>query len=115
MIFPRSSLFMGEKIPLGYGIAWQMVDRNAYVILPIPINLIAGLARRIWRAMLFGIGRPAMDKAIHQAYERGLEEGRKKARKEHLVERYGPAAAAIAFRLEKEREESLRYQESRRA
>lgn len=38
----------GSRIPRGYGIAWHAFDRNAGVAMPLPLNLFAGAARRLY-------------------------------------------------------------------
>lgn len=39
-------------IPRWYGMGWPAADRAAYVMFPIPINVVASLARRVFYAWL---------------------------------------------------------------
>ena len=38
----------GGEIPRGFGIAWYQPGRPVATVLPVPINLIAGLLRVLW-------------------------------------------------------------------
>lgn len=42
-----------QVIPRGYGIAWSLYLGNAYVCMPVPLNLFAGVARYVWNALCY--------------------------------------------------------------
>ena len=43
----------GGRLPNGWGIAWWEADRLAWAILPIPFNIIFGLARKLYWTLAF--------------------------------------------------------------
>lgn len=59
-----------DPLVKGFGIAWWDMRQATAVCLPIPLNYIAGLCRRVYHGILAG-ARPSV---IDQAYNRGWME-----------------------------------------
>jgi hypothetical protein len=64
----------GEIIPRGYGIAWLRWGSPHAVIMPVPLNLIAGALRRAW---FWGKVPRVLFDDPRAAYRAGLQEGRR--------------------------------------
>jgi len=64
-------LAAGELIPTGYGIAWRCWDKDAYVIMPIPLNLLTSWLRALWYAGIHGYTLDALAKAADKGYWQG--------------------------------------------
>lgn len=62
----------GELLPRGYGVAWREYDRDCSVVMPIPLNLIAGSLRRLWHWLRWGWVK---NSRIDEAYLRGRDAG----------------------------------------
>lgn len=62
-----------RKIPRGYGLAIQYVDRHEYVVFPIPFNYVAGWAYRLWTKLK--VGPTDWQSAYDKAYHKGLDDG----------------------------------------
>ena len=61
MIRNRVLLEMGSRPPRGWGLAWRDLRTGRAVALPIPLNLLAGLVRRIYLSMQAGISPAELD------------------------------------------------------
>lgn len=61
----------GAEIPTGYGIAWKCWERDAYVIMPIPLNLITSWFRALWYGGIHWYTLDALAKAADKAYWQG--------------------------------------------
>lgn len=70
----------GERLPRGWGVAWFQQARRAAVVLPVPINLVAGVLARLYWGMQRGV-RPGR---LQRAEE---EVQRLRAANEHLSDR----------------------------
>lgn len=65
----------GMLIPRWYGVAWREFDRDCSVVMPVPLNLIAGWTRRLWHWLRWGFAkRSVLDEVAWVAYERGRED-----------------------------------------
>lgn len=62
-----------EVVPFGYGIAWRRWDRHTSVCYPIPLNLVARLARRVWVSVKLPGGK--VTKGWWERYEQGYRVG----------------------------------------
>ena len=56
-----------ERMPFGYGVAWQDWSTRTFTCLPIPFNVIASRARAFYLWVLFGCWQSAVDRRIHSA------------------------------------------------
>lgn len=54
-------------IPRGYGVAWWRVDARVAVCFPVPFNIVAGYAHRVWFACVRGLQSSAVDRLIERA------------------------------------------------
>lgn len=61
----------GELLPKGYGVAWYLPDRMVALVLPIPLNKIAGA----FRAWYLEWRRPVENDPIVDAFRKGVERG----------------------------------------
>ena len=50
----------GAMIPRWYGVAWHAHNRDATVVMPVPLNIVAGLVRRFWQWLQFGWLKPSV-------------------------------------------------------
>jgi hypothetical protein len=64
----------GDRVPFGYGLAWYEYAENRIIVLPIPINIIAGLARRFYLWCCFP-WRHCMTATERECFERGRQQG----------------------------------------
>jgi hypothetical protein len=53
----------GERRPRGYGLAWWDLRTNEAICMPVPVNLAAGVLRRVWHACAVGLKPSAIDAA----------------------------------------------------
>lgn len=65
----------GGLLPRGYGIAWRELDRDGVVVMPIPLNILAGWIRNLWHWLRRGVRPSAFDRAAIEAYQRGHTDG----------------------------------------
>lgn len=72
----------GDLIPTGYGIAWRCWDKEAYVIMPIPLNIFTSWFRALWYAGMHGYTLDALAKAEEAGYQLGKIHGREQVDKE---------------------------------
>ncbi len=102
MVLTYRQINEGMMIPNGWGVAWSRPEMRAEVILPIPVNIIAGLIHRwywcIVRGVSPGLVEQFMTDANHQGWVQGREsgeaagraigfqEGREKGREEGAAE-----------------------------
>lgn len=63
----------GDLYPRGYGLAWARWQADECVALPIPLNVLAGLARRGW--FWFKRGGVALPNDPAEAYAAGYRHG----------------------------------------
>ncbi len=61
----------GDEIPRGYGVAWRDWSSYRAICMPIPLNLVAGLARRMWFTTMRGVWPSQYERDVAQAYHRG--------------------------------------------
>ena len=64
-------LHQGYRIPRGWGIAWFQYDRDIAVVMPLPLNWIAGWTRNAYYRLMAG-PRECAFKAV---YQRGFMDG----------------------------------------
>lgn len=67
----------GQLLPPFYGVAWVVWYSNEAICLPVPLNLIAALAREAWLFCKHG-WRP-MHRSPRAAYDQGRIDGAAKA------------------------------------
>ena len=72
----------GEMLPPFYGIAWRDYSMDEAVCLPVPINLVALIGRRIWAFCKQGSN--AVPVCPREAYEQGVRDGHAAAMKDNL-------------------------------
>ncbi len=74
-------LARGDRIPFGWGIAWAMPNQLAYVVLPMPLHVIAGFVRRVWHEFLLGYHGEAsvQDAAFTEGYLAGVRSAQTQA------------------------------------
>ena len=76
----------GEIVPWFMGVAWRDLLTSRQILMPVPINIVAGLVRRGWYALrAYGLHDPisqAMQNAYWRGYEKGHEAGVAKAERE---------------------------------
>ena len=75
MILTRVSLAMGDRPPRGYGLAWFDFHRQSAIVMPIPLNVIAGASRRIY-LWLRAPWRRDMTAGERACFDRGYRAGR---------------------------------------
>jgi hypothetical protein len=68
----------GEMIPPFYGIAWVEYPRPEAVCLPVPLNMLAGMAREFWIFLKHGWRRVHTNPRM--AYYQGIKDGEKVTR-----------------------------------
>lgn len=61
----------GEMLPRGYGVAWWRWELDSAVVLPIPINVIAGWLHRVWFWLMRGLPPSALEARLIAEYRRG--------------------------------------------
>ncbi len=120
-LFSGMELYAGAKIPTGYGIAWKCWDKDAYVIMPIPLNILTSWLRALWYGGIHGYTLDALAKANQAGYEEGRHDGLVQSQRkiERLVQEAATAArragyqegwqaygAAIIEKLDLERDEA---------
>lgn len=63
----------GSLLPTGFGIAWRRWETGRAVCMPMPLNLVAGAARRLWFAIKHGVSPHKLDRALEgEAHYRRL-------------------------------------------
>ena len=67
-----------EIIPNWYGVAWVDWMSNRRVCMPVPLNMVAGLARACY--VFICVGYLTVPANPRDAYMQGLREGKRKAR-----------------------------------
>ncbi len=70
----RFQLEEGMAAPWGWGMAWRDYAREFVVIMPIPLNIVMGVVRRVYLWML-SPWRRSMTKGERACYERGVRDG----------------------------------------
>ncbi|KKM72020.1 hypothetical protein LCGC14_1424710 [marine sediment metagenome] len=65
----------GALLPRWYGVAWREPDMDGVVVMPIPLNVLAGWVRRVWHWLRYGLRPSVFDRAVIKAYRRGYTEG----------------------------------------
>lgn len=85
-----------EAMPRGYGFAWQNPARNTFIVMPIPLNLIASFVRLVYFWMVRGFYPIKIDRLISKTraeaqrtgycwgYSEGERKGEKKGREDAL-------------------------------
>jgi len=83
MKIPRVRYEEGAAVRFGYGLAWHDFGglRQQIVVLPIPINIIAGFVRRIYLWACYP-WRNCMTKGERACYEIGRRDGFNEGRAE---------------------------------
>jgi len=75
---------VGEQSPWFMGVAWRDWGTERIILLPIPINLVAGWLRRGWYELRsWGLHDP-IDRLVSDAYAQGYAKGRAVALDEAL-------------------------------
>ncbi len=64
----------GQKIPMGFGVAW--FQGGYFVALPLGINYVAGALRRLWLGLAAGVAPSHIDKMILATQRSAHEAGR---------------------------------------
>jgi hypothetical protein len=90
-VFSGHFIREGDRIPNGYGIAYYEAERDAAVIMPIPLNLIVGA----WRSFKWHLKCPpwrmtelkAKQRAYQEGYKQGLVDSRGLPNGSHLLRR----------------------------
>lgn len=70
----QKTVLAGGAVPTGYGIAWKCWDKDAYVIMPIPFNILTSWVRALWYAGIHGYTLDALAKAEEHGYREGRKE-----------------------------------------
>jgi hypothetical protein len=65
----------GSRIPKGYGMAWMEPDIEQYVCLPVPVNILAAVARRVWHWLIHGLAPFIVDRKVADARREGFIAG----------------------------------------
>ena len=91
MIITRLRMVEGDRPPRGWGLAWFDFHRQQFVVMPIPLNLLAGAARRLylWARAPF---RNDMTLSERACFDRGFQLGRHCERDLWTEPRRRPAA-----------------------
>lgn len=108
MTTPRRYVSPGEIIPPGYGLAYHAYDRDLSVCYPVPLNLAVRWARDAWYWLRIGLARRSptpTDRALYDAYQRGVVEG--------LAQRANRTRVEVELALERGRMEGERQFASR--
>lgn len=63
MSFWAREIAEGDDFPRWFGLAWRHPHRLTAVLMPVPLNLIAGIGRRLWFAILHGVYWHRLDAA----------------------------------------------------
>ena len=76
----------GERLPWGYGVSYPLVTKPAWVIYPVPLNLLVRWARSFY-FMLACSTRMTMELQAYRlgysnGYNAGIREGRKQGKKD---------------------------------
>lgn len=67
----------GEMYPRGYGVAWREWECNRTACMPVPLNIVCGLARRLYFWSRRCVAAPtARDKMLIMAHLDGYSKGR---------------------------------------
>ncbi len=61
----------GARLPTGFGVAWMDLDYRAAVVLPMPLNLVAGALDCVRRRVKRGL----WDERCANAYDAGFQAG----------------------------------------
>ncbi len=64
----------GERLPFGFGYAWENWEEETREVYPVPFNLLFRWLRRIW---FFLVRKPrgSYDKAFKKGYDKGYRDG----------------------------------------
>jgi hypothetical protein len=105
----------GEMFPKGYGIAWVEQNRYGAVVMPIPLNVIAGHIRKMWFWLQQGDWyKTGYDRGYSMGYESGrkyaFEQYKHHARKEIEEEVRTEIAEQMGFTLEAFRQQFRKEQ-----
>ena len=72
VVMDKLSIVRGEQIPRWYGVAWREFDRDCVVVMPIPLNVLVGWARRFWHWLRWGFVRESvLDEVMASAFQLG--------------------------------------------
>lgn len=72
IVVDNLTIYEGETLPRGYGVAWRDLAMDRVVVMPIPLNVVVGLIRRAWEALRFHTaGASRLDIIRHEARIRG--------------------------------------------
>lgn len=86
----------GDELPPGYGLAWRCWDRDALVVMPVPLNVLAGGVRAAWHWLKVGaVPVSVVDRMLTEARARGRVEGHNDRQRQW--ERAEPRIRAKAF------------------
>jgi len=94
-------ILVQEAMPLGWGRAWTRWHSGEVVILPIPLNLLAGCAYRVWLVLVQGV-KPWAAELEREKCERALHELARER-----IERHHQEALVAGLRSELARERRL--------
>lgn len=71
-----------DRIPRGFGIAWRSKSGGELVFMPIPVNVVAGLARAGWQRLHLGVRPSYVDHHRAAAFVDGVDAGKAQAQLE---------------------------------
>ena len=69
-------LMEGAELPFGWGLAWYEPSTATAVILPIPINVIAGWSRELWLLLMFKLQPKWVQKRDREIWLTGYRKGK---------------------------------------
>ncbi len=82
VVMDNMMIHKGEMLPRWYGVAWREADRDCVIVMPVPINLCAGLLRRVWHWLRYAsMSTSALDSLVKRVFDRGYDEGKHVAAK----------------------------------
>lgn len=66
----------GVRLPRGWGHAWREPSYEGTVVMPVPLNLVAAYARRVYEWLRWGLDDSRYVRALRKAYLDGVSDGR---------------------------------------
>lgn len=89
LIVTGRELAMGYTIPRWWGKSYRMWNRDAYIIHPVPINLIVRYSRNFWHWVIAGGSPSRLDEVFYKGHSMGTmrEQARYEARTRELENR----------------------------